>query len=303
MEEIVLETKNLTKRYKNHTVLDNVSITLHKKHIYGFVGENGAGKTTLIRIVTGLSLPDSGTYSILGKEDPADREKMRKFVGSMIERPALYPNLSVLQNMELQRVLVGNPDRRASDKALELMDLSECMTKAVKDLSTGIQQRLGIAMTLLGNPKLLILDEPANGLDPQHLSALRKLLKKLCQEREVTVLLSSHILSELYQLATDYILLHGGKVVEILSHEELEAKCRNYVCVRTSDAAHALTVIDRVLENPPYEVVADDTIHLYVDPEKMELISEAFVQSQVVVKELYVKEQSLEDYFLSVTGR
>lgn len=303
MEEIVLETKNLTKRYKNHTVLDNVSITLRKKHIYGFVGENGAGKTTLMRIVTGLSLPDSGTYSILGKEDPADREKMRKFIGSMIERPALYPNLSVLQNMELQRVLVGNPDRRASDKALELMDLSECMTKTVKDLSTGIQQRLGIAMTLLGNPKLLILDEPANGLDPKHLAALRNLLKKLSQEREVTVLLSSHILSELYQLATDYILLHGGKVVETLSHEELEAKCRNYVCVRTNDAAHALTVIDRVLENPPYEVVADDTIHLYVDPEKMELVSEAFAQSQVVVKELYVKEQSLEDYFLSVTGR
>lgn len=303
MEEIVLQTKNLTKRYKDHTVLDNVSITLHKKHIYGLIGENGAGKTSLMRIVTGLSLPDSGTYSILGKEDAVSREKMRKFIGSMIEEPAIYPNFSVLQNMEMQRVLVGNPDRSASDKALEMMDLSDFRMKKIRDLSTGIRQRLGIAMALVGNPRLLILDEPVNGLDPRHLATLRNILKTLSQEREVTMFISSHILSELYQFATDYILLHKGKVIETLSHGELEAKCRNYVCVRTGNVPHALTVIDRELENPSYEVVADDTIHLYVDLEKMEGISEAFVQNRVVVRELYVKEGSLEDYFLSVTGR
>ena len=303
MEEIVLQTINLTKRYNDHTALDNVSITLRKKHIYGFIGENGAGKTTLMRIVTGLSLPDSGTYSILGKEDAAGREKMRKFIGSMIEGPALHPQFSVLQNMEIQRVLVGNPDRQASDKVLELMDLSDYKMKKIRDLPAGIRQRLGIAMALVGNPQLLILDEPANSLDPRYLAALRNILKKLSQEREVTVFISSHMLSELYQLATDYILLHRGKVIETLSHEELEAKCRSYVCVRTGNVPHALTVIDRELENPSYEVVADDTIHLYVDLEKMESISEAFVQNRVVVRELYVKEGSLEDYFLSITGR
>lgn len=303
MEEIVLQTKNLTKRYKDYTALDNVSITLHKKHIYGFIGENGAGKTTFMRIVTGLSLPDSGTYSILGKEDAAGREKMRKYIGSMIEKPALYPNFSVLQNMEVQRALVGNPDRQASDKVLEMMDLSDHKMKKVSALSTGTRQRLGIAMALVGNPKLLILDEPANSLDPRYLAALRNILKTLSQEREVTVFISSHILSELYQLATDYILIHRGKVIETLSHEELEAKCRNYVCVRTGNVPYALTVIDRELENPSYEVVADDTIHLFVDFEKMENISEVFIRNQVVVKEFYVKEESLEDYFLSVMGR
>lgn len=303
MEEIVLQTKNLTKRYKDHTALDNVSITLYKKHIYGFIGENGAGKTTFMRIVTGLSLPDSGTYSILGKEDTAGRERMRKFIGSMIERPALYPNFTVFRNMEMQRALVGNPDRQASDKVLELMDLSDHKMKKVSDLSTGTRQRLGIAMALVGNPRLLILDEPANGLDPRYLASLRNILKTLSQEREVTVFISSHMLSELYQLATDYILIHRGKVIETLSHEELEAKCRSYVCVRTGNVPYALTVIDRELGNPSYEVVADDTIHLYVGIEKMESISEVFVRNQVVVREFYVKEESLEDYFLSVMGR
>lgn len=195
MEKIVLQTKNLTKKYGAFTVLDNVGISLKEKHIYGFIGENGAGKNTFMKIITGLVCPTSGTYSILGKESSGDRERMRRYIGSMIEEPALYPNYTIIQNLELQRTLVGNPDKSASDKVLEMVDLSDVRNKKVHALSMGMKQRLSIAMALIGNPLILILDEPINGLDPKNIVALRNLLQKLNEEKNITIFISSHILS------------------------------------------------------------------------------------------------------------
>lgn len=302
MKEIVLQTKGLTKKYGDFTALDHVSVSMKKKHIYGFIGGNGAGKSTFMKIITGLSYPTNGTYSILGKETETEREKMRKYIGSMIEAPALYSNYSVSKNLELQRILVGNPDKMICDKVLDMVGLTEVKRKRVSALSMGMKQRLGIAKALIGNPRLLILDEPINGLDPQNIVALRTLLKKLSEEKDVTIFISSHILNELYLLATDYIFIHKGKIIEELTHEQLEAKCRQYICIKTDNVPMALTVLDKMLVKPEYKVVSDNTIHLYSDIGDRKSISKAFMQNDIVITELSVMEQTLEDYFISITG-
>jgi len=302
MEKFVLQTENLTKKYGTHTVLDNVSINLEKKHIYGFIGENGAGKSTFMKIITGLTYSTSGTYSIMEKESSREREKMRRYIGSVIEEPALYPNYTILQNLELQRTLVGNPDKLASDKVLEMVDLSDAKNKKVHTLSMGMKQRLSIAMALIGNPQILILDEPINGLDPKNIVALRNLLQKLNEEKNITIFISSHILSELYLLATDYIFIHKGKIIDVITHDELEARCRKYICIKTDAVPMALTVLDKIMDKPEYKVVSEDTIHLYSDMDNIEKISRAFMQHEIVITELSVMEQTLEDYFMGITG-
>jgi len=302
MEKFVLQTENLTKKYGTHTVLDNVSINLEKKHIYGFIGENGAGKSTFMKIITGLTYSTSGTYSIMEKESSREREKMRRYIGSVIEEPALYPNYTILQNLELQRTLVGNPDKLASDKVLEMVDLSDAKNKKVHTLSMGMKQRLSIAMALIGNPQILILDEPINGLDPKNIVALRTLLQKLNEEKNITIFISSHILSELYLLATDYIFIHKGKIIDVITHDELEARCRKYICIKTDAVPMALTALDKIMDNPEYKVVSEDTIHLYSDMDNIEKISRAFMQHEIVITELSVMEQTLEDYFMGITG-
>ena len=302
MNDIILQTQNLTKKYGKYTALDNVSITLEKKHIYGFIGENGAGKSTFMKIITGLSFPTSGTFSILGKEDSVEKEKMRKHIGSMIEEPALYPNYTIFRNLELQRILVGNPDKSSIDEVLEMVGLTEVKNKKVHTLSMGMKQRLSIAMALIGKPKILILDEPINGLDPKNIIALRTLLKKLSEEKGITIFISSHILNELYLLATDYIFIHKGKIIDVITHDELEAKCRQYICIKTDDVPKALTVLDKLVDNKEYKVVSDNTIHVYSEMDNIENISRAFMKSEIVITELSITEQTLEDYFMSITG-
>lgn len=302
MSEIVLQTDNLTKKYGGYTALDHVSIRLNKKHIYGFIGENGAGKSTFMKIITGLAYPTSGNFSIMGKDTDSGREKMRKYIGSMIEQPALYSNYTILQNLELQRVLVGNPDKAANDRVLEMVGLSDVKNKKVHTLSMGMKQRLSIAMALIGDPKILILDEPVNGLDPKNIVALRSLLQKLNEEKDITIFISSHILSELYLLVTDYIFIHKGRIIEEITHDELVARCRKYICIQTDMVPKALTVLDKALDGPEYQVVSENTIHLYSDMNHLEKISRAFMQNEVVVTQLSVMEQTLEDYFMAITG-
>ena len=181
MENIILQTHGISVKYGNFLALDDVSISLKNKHIYGFIGENGAGKTTLMKVLTGLLYPTNGDFSLFGKNRPCDSLKMRRYIGSTIEAPALYPEYSAYRNLELQRILIGNP-------------------------------------------RLLILDEPINGLDPKNISELRSLLKKLNEENDVTLFLSSHILNELYLLATDYYIIHKGRIIKSITHDELDEK-------------------------------------------------------------------------------
>lgn len=302
MENAILEVANLTKSYGSFNVLENVNIVMKKGHIYGFIGENGSGKTTLMRILTGLAFQDAGRLSIYGKENLSEINPMRKRIGSIIEMPALYPQYTAYRNLELQRILMGNPDKSVCSKLLGMVGLGEVRHKKVKTFSMGMKQRLSIALALVGKPDLLILDEPINGLDPKNIAQLRSLLKKLNEEHKVTMLISSHILSELYLLATDYIIIHKGHVIEELSHTDLEAKCRKYIQIQSDNLPKCSTVLEKELGISDYRIMDDHTMRVYEFVDKPQKISYVFMDHGIAVSGLSVSEQTIEEYFLSVTG-
>lgn len=302
MENIILQTHGISVKYGDFLALDDVSINLKEKHIYGFIGENGAGKTTLMKVLTGLLYPTSGSFSLFGKSEKSDILEMRRHIGSTIETPALYPEYSAYRNLELQRILVGNPDKKICDKLLGTVGLSGVRDKKVRKFSMGMKQRLSIAMALIGKPRLLMLDEPINGLDPKNISDLRNLLKRLNEERNVTLFISSHILNELYLLATDYYIIHKGKIIESLTHDELDEKCRQYIKIKTAELPRCITVIENEFNDAEYTVIDDETLHLFSYTDKSESIAKLLMDNQIVTKEFFVTEQSLEEYFLGITG-
>lgn len=302
MSDVILETRNLTKKYRNQVALDNASITLKKNHIYGFIGENGAGKSTFMKLIAGLTFPTSGDMTLMGETEKGAIENKRKLVGTMIEGPYLYPNYSVRQNVEIQRILVGNPDTSATDRMIEMVGLQESSKKKAKKLSMGMKQRLGIAMAMIGNPKFLILDEPINGLDPKNIVTLRNMLKKINEEHECTIFVSSHILSELYLLATDFIFIHKGRIIETSTHEELEEKCSQYILVRDNNIPETVTILEKYFPEVTYKVVADDTVKINGKPDMKAELSGYLMQAGIVISELSEKEMTLEEYFMSITG-
>lgn len=302
MSEIILETRNLTKHYKNAVALDNVSITLKKNHIYGFIGENGAGKSTFMKVISGLILPTAGEYSLMGESSGSALDDKRKLVGTMIEDPYLFPKYTVRQNVELQRILVGNPDKSATDRVIELVGLEDNKNKKAKKLSMGMKQRLGLAMAMVGNPQFLILDEPINGLDPKNIVTLRNMLKQINKEKECTIFVSSHILSELYLLATDFIFIHKGRIIETVTHEELEEKCSQYIQLKDNNVPETVTILEKHFPDVVYKVEAGDVVKIYGKPEMKAELAKYLMEAGIVVSELSEKEQSLEEYFMTITG-
>lgn len=302
MDNMILQTNALTKTYGHLKALDAVNIELREKRIYGFIGRNGAGKSTFMKILTGLSYPTSGEFTLMGETTEKGLREARKSVGALVENPAIYPWYSVRRNVEIKRKLIGNPDTKATDHVLELVDLKSAEGRRAGKLSLGMKQRLGIAMALIGNPKLLVLDEPINGLDPQNIVSLRNLLKTLNEEKDITIFISSHILNELYLLATDYIIINQGRVIETLTHEELEDKCKKYICVKTDSVPAAVTVLDKVMDTDSYKVISDDTLWIFKNSAESEIVAKAFMEAGIMLKELSFKEQTLEEYFMNITG-
>lgn len=210
MKSVVLETQALTKFYRKTAVLEQVNLRLEQGKIYGFVGQNGAGKTTFLRLITGLAFPSSGKLALWGESATEKLQEQRKRIGSMIESPALFPNLTAWQNLEVQRILRGVPDKESIDRTLKLVGLEKSQKK-VRNFSLGMKQRLGISISLLGNPDLVILDEPTNGLDPVGIQELRDLIKRL-NDSGVTVLVSSHNLAEIQHIASYVGIIINGKL-------------------------------------------------------------------------------------------
>lgn len=208
MSEYILRTDELTKTYKNYAAVNKVNLNVKKGDIYGFIGQNGAGKSTMLRLVTGLGFPDSGTLEIFGENADKRLNDAQKRIGAIIENPALFLNMTAEQNLEVHRLQKGIPGKQCIADTLKLVELENTGNKKVKNFSLGMKQRLGLATALLGDPEFLILDEPTNGLDPIGIVELRELIQKLNREKGLTVLISSHILSELYQLATTYGIIH-----------------------------------------------------------------------------------------------
>lgn len=223
---VICQTVNLTKRYRNTMALNGINLTVHKGDIYGLIGENGAGKTTLIKLLAGLQTPTSGTIQVLGTDLPKDIQRMQKYIGYMIEAPAVYTDMTAEQNLEVRRLQKGLRDKKCVSDILELVHLTNSHKK-VKNYSLGMKQRLALALALLGNPELLILDEPVNGLDPSGIIALREMLLRMNREKNVTIIISSHILGELHKLATCYGFLHDGSLIEQVTAEELDEKAQD----------------------------------------------------------------------------
>lgn len=300
MREIVLQTKRLTKRYKNFTALDHADMTVYRGDIYGLIGRNGAGKTTMMKIVAGLTEQTEGEYSIFGKTG-ASAEKEKRRIGCLIENPAFFGGLTAYQNLKYYAFQKGITDLKQIDDALELVDLTEVKNKKFRKFSLGMKQRLGIAFAMLDNPDLIILDEPINGLDPIGISKLRETFRKLNTERGITFVISSHILSELYITADRFLIIDKGRVLKEISKNELDLECKRCIAVKTSDTKMAVTVIEKS-GITDYKVIDGTEIRIYhenVDPEE---INKLLIKNNIGVSSVYETGITLEDYFKSLVG-
>lgn len=302
MDNFVLRTFGVTKSYKNLAVLDKINISIKKGQIYGLIGLNGAGKTTLMRVISGLIAVDRGSIELFGESYTDKIQKERRRIGCLIETPALHYYKTVYENLEIERLHKGIPGKECIEKVLSLVNLSNFKNKKIKDLSLGMKQRLGIAMALLGNPEFLVLDEPISGLDPIAIIETRELLKKLNKEVGVTILISSHILEELYQLANCYGIIHKGKLIEQITDKELEDKCKKFLHIKVDNAAKAAVILNTKLSTLNFNILPNNIIRLYDYVDSSEIVSKAFAREGVLVKELMPMGDSLEDYFSKVIG-
>lgn len=303
MSNYVLKTTNLCKCFKSYKALDNVSVTLEKGKIYGLIGKNGAGKTTLMRIVSGLSYATEGTIELFGASSAKEYNKQLSKIGTLIEYPSLNGRMTAKQNIKLVKIMRGIKDKSVDDELLEMVGLGSVdPKKKVKDFSLGMRQRLGIAIAMLTNPELLILDEPVNGLDPVGVVEIRNLIKKLNQEKNITVLISSHNLPELYQTATDYIIIDKGVIKQTLTLDELEKKCEHYLSITCDDPDKAIKVIENELGTKKYKRMHDGSIRLYDFVDEKQKVSDALFNNHIKVYEFSRLGETLENYFLSVIG-
>ncbi|HHC8505575.1 TPA: ATP-binding cassette domain-containing protein [Enterococcus faecium] len=295
--ETVLKATGITKKYGAAKALDKVSIEIKRGMIYGLIGENGAGKSTFMRTIMGLISIDEGSIELFGT---TDLQAARRRMGQSIETPALYPELTARDNLRIQAANGGVSDREIED-LLKMMRLENTGKKKAKNFSLGMRQRLAIANALITNPEFLILDEPTNGLDPAGMAEMREIIQRLVKERGITVLLSSHLLDELSQIATHYGILHEGHLIKELSKEELAQESRQFIKIDTSATEQAVTVLDS-LGYRDYFVQSSRVIQLFEGIDQVAAINQALVEAKVPVDGIHLVGQKLEDYFLQLTG-
>lgn len=296
--EYVIQTINLTKKFNSKVAVDNVNLHVQKGDIYGFIGRNGAGKTTTMRVILGTLLPTSGEVILFGSKD---LNNQRRRIGSLIEAPGIYKNCTAFENMKRFSLLSGGTDQEITD-LLEFVGLGNTGKKKAGQFSLGMKQRLGIAIALLGNPELLVLDEPINGLDPAGIKEIRDLIIKLNKEKGVTFIISSHLLDELGKIATRYGIIHSGELIEEISAEDLQERCKTCLNIVTPDVKMALEVLEKngLLHN---HKVTDEKISLYKHVENPSKINEILVKSGVKVNELSFSGSGFEDYFIERLGK
>lgn len=298
--EYVLRTKNLTKKFSKKLAVDSVNINVRKGDIYGFIGKNGAGKTTLIRIVAGLSKPTSGEVELF---ESKDLDKSRAKIGTIIESPAIYPTFTARQNLIAQQKLLGKNDMKEIDDLLNKVGLANTGKKKAKNFSLGMKQRLAIALSLLGNPEFLVLDEPINGLDPTGIKEVRDLILDLNKEHGITLLISSHILGELSKIATVYGVISNGVLVDEFSAEDLASRVRKCLVVKVDNTELASKVIEENFNTKDYEVSGDSEIHLYDLFDESSKINTLLVQNGVTVNSITTVGDDYEPYFIELMER
>lgn len=298
MNENVVEINNLCKTYKDTKAVSHVNMTIKKGDVYGFIGRNGAGKSTTLKMIVGLIFPTSGQIKLFG-------ESRNKFtdrrIGSLIENPGLYPNLSAYDNMELKAIAMGLKDKEKIIELLNLVKLDFKSKKIVKKFSLGMKQRLAIALALLGNPDLLILDEPINGLDPEGIRQIREVIQYLNENKKMTIIISSHILGELSKIATRYGIIRDGQMIEEISAKELDQKCRDYLLLKVEQVEKAIPLLENDLGIYDYIVHENNEIRIYdnIESSKINLV---LTKHNIKINQIYYQKQDLESYFLEKIG-
>lgn len=299
--EHILQLCQLTKTYgrasARKTAVEDFQLTMEKGHIYGLIGPNGAGKTTIMKMIAGLTAQTSGDIFLFGDSKNLDEGRSR--MSFMLEAPYLDGNMTASQNMQYIRYLRGVADESRISEILELVGLADTGKKKVKQFSLGMRQRLGIGMALLPSPEIMILDEPVNGLDPEGIVDVRNMLKKLCVEEGITILISSHLLSELSELCTDFAIMNQGRLVECFSAEELEEKCRSYLTIQTNDINRTAAVLEQELHVKNYKVVENNQIRLFEQLDQLEKVSKTITDSGLILTKLVMEGENLEEYYLS----
>lgn len=298
--EYVLATQGLSKHYKDFKALDNLTMRVPKGSIYGFVGRNGAGKTTLIRLICGLQAPTSGSYLLYGTDfTRKEIAKVRRRMGAVVETPSIYLDLTAEDNLKEQFRVLGVPSDDGVPELLKLVGLEDTGRKKARNFSLGMKQRLGIAVALAGDPDFLVLDEPVNGLDPQGIIEIRELILKLNRERNITVLISSHILDELSKLATHYGFIDSGRIVKELSARELEAACRKCLRVEVTDTRALARVLDGM--GVEYKILSDGQADVFAQLNISQL-SRALDGEGCELLSAQERDESLESYFVNLVG-
>lgn len=293
----ILSTQNLVKKYGYKIVSNNISLTINKGDIYGFVGKNGAGKTTFMRQVLGLAFPDNGEITLFGGEP---LNTARKKIGSLIEFPSIYKNCTAYENMKRMAILTGSSDKSVR-KILDFVGLGNTGNKKAGQFSLGMRQRLGIAMALLGNPELLILDEPINGLDPTGIMEIRDLIIRLNTEKKITFMISSHLLEELSKIATRYGFIHDGKLIEEISAVELSQKCSDRVLIVPDNSQKAAEILSKIM--PPQQIhIYNNSVYLDSIIDRTGQINKYLVENGVTVNQISIHAINLEEYFLRKVG-
>ena len=298
--EYVLETRELTKSYGKFKALSGLNMKVPKGAIYGFAGRNGAGKTTLMRLICGLQKPTGGGYTLYGKDSSsADIALMRRRMGAVVETPSIYLDMTARDNIIEQYRVLGIPSDEGADELLELVGLHGTGKKKVRNFSLGMRQRLGIAVALAGQPDMLALDEPINGLDPQGIIEVRELILKLNRERGITVIISSHILDELSRLATHYGFIDNGSMVREMSAEELERASRKSVRVKVSDTKALALVLDKL--GAEYKLLSDCEADIYAELDVTALVLR-LSEAGCTVHTIKEQDESLEGFFMELVG-
>lgn len=296
--EYIIETEGLTKRYSKRLCVNNISIHIAKGDIYGFIGRNGAGKTTAMRLILGLARPTSGKIKLFNSDD---LNAQRKKIGSLIEAPGLYKRCSALENMKRFSILYGGDDKEI-EELLSFVGLNGVGNKKVGQFSLGMKQRLGIAIALLGNPEVLILDEPVNGLDPAGIKEVRDLLLKLNKEKNVTIMISSHLLDELAKITTKYGIINNGVLVEEIDAQKLMERCKNNIVISCDRLQEAKELLESELKLTNISIV-NDKLHIVDEIESTDEINTLLVKNDFKVHEITINKNSFEDYFIERLGR
>ena len=296
--EYIIETEGLTKRYGKRLCVNNISIHIAKGDIYGFIGRNGAGKTTAMRLILGLARPTSGKIKLFNSDD---LNAQRKKIGSLIEATGLYKRCSALENMKRFSILYGGDDKEI-EELLSFVGLNGVGNKKVGQFSLGMKQRLGIAIALLGNPEVLILDEPVNGLDPAGIKEVRDLLLKLNKEKNVTIMISSHLLDELAKITTKYGIINNGVLVEEIDAQKLMERCKNNIVISCDRLQEAKELLESELKLTNISIV-NDKLHIVDEIESTDEINTLLVKNDFKVHEITINKNSFEDYFIERLGR